>query len=344
MTNEQQRSPIFPLDKLKKHLYNTIWGIKQLLTKWLASFDIKGIKKWWAHSLAGNGFCPICHRDKDKYAPTACPLLAELNLKLIRVSPPASPHAAASAPADSPSPGGHSAMADEASTWGSKGSATAPSGLVATVAEEYDSNDIFFWDGDESGVEFSVSSALTKANNNVAFYYPSCKHVAVESLPPPLAPPPLPCANRPINLPAASSSKCIVISKHLMSIIRRMSAASILPTSGCRFTVADSGATNHMFPDKSAFISYRLVTNLQVRMGNNSFLPVLGHGLAIIFLNSQRILVRNALHVPGLVAPLYSLRAHFVQLAAALLARLVSVSWSTSLPLFCPSTPQRIAI
>jgi hypothetical protein len=33
MTNEQQRSPIFRLDKLKKHLYNTIWGIKQLLMK-----------------------------------------------------------------------------------------------------------------------------------------------------------------------------------------------------------------------------------------------------------------------------------------------------------------------
>jgi hypothetical protein len=31
MTNEQQRSPIFCLDKVKKHLYNTIWGIKQLL-------------------------------------------------------------------------------------------------------------------------------------------------------------------------------------------------------------------------------------------------------------------------------------------------------------------------
>ena len=33
MTNEQQRSPIFCLDKLKKHLYNTIWGIKQLLMR-----------------------------------------------------------------------------------------------------------------------------------------------------------------------------------------------------------------------------------------------------------------------------------------------------------------------
>lgn len=48
-------------------------------------------------------------------------------------------------------------------------------------------------------------------------------------------------------------------------------------------------------------------------MGNNSFLPVLGRGSAIISLNGQRILVRNALHVPGLVVPLYSLRAHCLQ-------------------------------
>ncbi len=89
------------------------------------------------------------------------------------------------------------------------GLATAPSGLVATVAEEYNPDDNFRWDGDESGVEFSVSSALTKSTNNVAFYYPLCKHVVDKSLPPPLAPPPLCCANMPLILPAASSSKCI---------------------------------------------------------------------------------------------------------------------------------------
>jgi hypothetical protein len=68
-----------------------------------------------------------------------------------------------------------------------------------------------------------------------------------------------------------------------------------------------------MFPDKLAFISYKLVSNLQVRMGNNSFLLVLGRGLAIILLNGQRVLVRNTLHTPGLVVPLYSLCAHCVQ-------------------------------
>jgi hypothetical protein len=79
------------------------------------------------------------------------------------------------------------------------------------------------------------------------------------------------------------------------------------------FTVTDFGATNHMFPDKSTFISYKLVTNVQVCMGNNFFLLVLGRGLAIISLNGQQILVRNMLHVLGLVVPLYSLRAHCTQ-------------------------------
>ena len=46
-------------------------------------------------------------------------------------------------------------------------------------------------------------------------------------------------------------------------------------------------------------------------MGNNTYLPVLAWGSAIISLNGQRVLVRHALHVPGLAVPLYSLRAHF---------------------------------
>ncbi len=77
--------------------------------------------------------------------------------------------------------------------------------------------------------------------------------------------------------------------------------------------MADTGATNHMFPNKMAFIPYKSISNLQVWMGNNSYLPVLGHGMAIISLNGQRVLVRHALHVPGLAVPLYSLCAHLKQ-------------------------------
>jgi hypothetical protein len=77
--------------------------------------------------------------------------------------------------------------------------------------------------------------------------------------------------------------------------------------------IADSGATDHMFPDKSAFISYKRISNLQVRMGNNSYIPVLGRGTVIISLNNQRVLVCHALHVPGLAVLLYSLWAHIKQ-------------------------------
>ncbi len=274
--------------------------------EWLSKLNIDSVKRHWKHSLAGNGFCTICHQDVDRHAPVSCPFLVKLSLKLIRVNPPAAgPPAAAPAPAVSPSPGGWSAVANDASALSLTGSANAHSGLVASVTEEYDSDDHYPWDGDECGVEFSVSSMLPKTNDNVALYHPSCNHVVVEALPPPLAPLPV----RPL-----SYATRIVLSKHLTSIIKQMLAASILPASGGRcFTIADSGATDHMFPDKLAFISYKLVSNLQVWMGNNSFLPILGCGLAIILLNGQRVLICNALHVPGLVVPLYSLCAHCMQ-------------------------------
>jgi hypothetical protein len=68
-----------------------------------------------------------------------------------------------------------------------------------------------------------------------------------------------------------------------------------------------------MLPDKAALISYKPISNLQVRMGNNSFIPVLGCGTAVFSFNGQRVLIPSALHIPGLVVPLYSLRAHLTQ-------------------------------
>ena len=68
-----------------------------------------------------------------------------------------------------------------------------------------------------------------------------------------------------------------------------------------------------MFPDTSAFISYKTTSNLKVRMGNNTYLPVLARGSTMISLNGQWVLFRHALHIPGLAVPLYSLRAHFKQ-------------------------------
>jgi hypothetical protein len=55
------------------------------------------------------------------------------------------------------------------------------------------------------------------------------------------------------------------------------------------------------------------VRNLRMRIGNNSYAPVLGRGMAIISLNGQHLLIRDILHVPELWLPLYSLCAHIRQ-------------------------------
>jgi hypothetical protein len=226
---------------------------------------------------------------------------------------PANSPTPASAPASS-SPGGRIASTDYPA------SGSAPSGLMVSVAdeadEEYDSDLEFRWTGDEDGVLFSVDSASHKSNDRVA-PYPSCSHVAVVSAFPPSFP------TMGSSSPAASSS-CRVssvdhshsppsISSALHSLLARLSQSPIAPGSGSRLAIADSGATDHMLPDKSAFISYKTTSNLKVHMGNNTYLPVLARGSAIISLNGQRVLVRHALHVPGLAVPLYSLRAHFKQ-------------------------------
>ena len=64
--------------------------------------------------------------------------------------------------------------------------------------------------------------------------------------------------------------------------------------------VANTGATNHMLPDKAAFISYYPVSGRRIRMGNNSFTPIAGHGSAIKYLNGKKILIRDCLFVPDL--------------------------------------------
>ena len=71
--------------------------------------------------------------------------------------------------------------------------------------------------------------------------------------------------------------------------------------------VADTGATDHMCPECSAFISYHPVTNVNVSMGYKTLAPVLGKGTAVISLNGKLVLVCNVLHVPTLHILLYTL-------------------------------------
>jgi len=73
---------------------------------------------------------------------------------------------------------------------------------------------------------------------------------------------------------------------------------------------ADSGATKHMILDYSAFVSYHKCTNQMVKLADESVVPILGYSTTKFSLNGKIILVRDALHVSALSAPLYLLRQH----------------------------------
>ena len=269
--------------------------------EWISSLSVKTMKTRWDRAIAGTGICPICHRaEKPWHVPANCPLLKDLNLKLVNgPTKPTAPVLAGSqtpAPAAaSTTPGGLAASVDESAPTDG-----APSGLMAAVEEdEYSSDgDLFRWTGDDMGLDFCVPLGAPNKSNPSVSHYPSCSQVSVVHT----------TSTTPSKSPTTcTSSSCLILPDHLQSIIRRLATSSISPDSNSRVAVADTGATDHMFPDKTAFISYKRISHLQVRMGNNSYLPVLGRGTVIISLNGKRVLIRHALHVPGLAVPLYSL-------------------------------------
>jgi hypothetical protein len=234
---------------------------------WLMKWGHKGIKTQWTWALAGTGICPICHRDeKPWHVPANCPLLKELNLKLIQGPPSLSMLAPACAPAPAaptpaPSPGGRAAVVDGLASTGSSGSGTALSGMTAALdpVQEYESDEDFCWAGDKEGVGYCGARPSPKSNGSVAPYFnsPSCNHIRVESIP---SSPPLfrvPCL-------AALASQCIRLPKSLHHLLGQLSLSFFVRTQSGSLVVADTGSTDHMTPHKSVFISYKAIANLQV--------------------------------------------------------------------------------
>ncbi len=274
--------------------------------EWLAQYGMKGIKGRWTRAMAGTGICPICHREElPRHVPTQCLLLAQLGLKLVTCPPVANPPPPAPSPALAPTLSGRAAAADGSSKSSSSESGSAPSGLMAALAPvdpplpDFESDDEYHWDGDEYGAEYSS----IKVNRSVAPYSPSCSHITLVA-----------SASLLDMSPSPSPASQPRLSPKLIHLLGKLSLMPVdYPHPHGPFAVADTGATDHMIPDKSCFISYKLVSGLSVCMGNNSFVPVLGHGTAIFSLNGKRILVRNVLHIPRLAVPLYSLHTHINQ-------------------------------
>ena len=53
----------------------------------------------------------------------------------------------------------------------------------------------------------------------------------------------------------------------------------------------DTGATNHMLPDHSAFYSYHSCKHRYVTLGDDTRLQIFGTGTAIIALNGKNVLI-----------------------------------------------------
>jgi hypothetical protein len=142
--------------------------------------------------------------------------------------------------------------------------------------------------------------------------YPLAHHVSADNTSPDFHPTTTSCCHSTsINVRDTCMTK---LPKHILVLLNNPQAHSTAFISDklqpcTSLLVANTGAMDHMIPNKSAFISYHPVTGC-VRMGNNSSAPILDTGLAIISLNGKHILIWDCLHVPALRNPLYSLWAH----------------------------------
>ncbi len=182
--------PCAPAAALASTNFNCLGKVWQTPFKWLAQYGVKGIKGCCTSVVAGTSICHICHCDElPCHVPTKCPMLAELNLKLITCLPaggkPAPAPGPAPSPVPAPTPGRRAVAANASSMSGSSGTSTAPSGLTAAVAPapspagDFESDNDFCWEEDDLGVEYA---APPKVNMRVAPYFPLCSHDSLISL------------------------------------------------------------------------------------------------------------------------------------------------------------------
>ena len=285
--------------------------------------------RWKKAPKDEKGKCMFCFSTaRNDHNTCDCPIIKNLGFKLEKRNPSSTtPRDAAShvttevpPPNSTPSP---TSPPTPLPTGGSQsGSAAIPGAFSAVTETTYDSGDEFDYEGKSEGVMYVAH----KPNGTSFVYSPaSCSHTTIDSIPtttqchPPLSlhnpgiTPTTPSVSRSARDPQGVNT--VYLPKTVLSLLANPTSTTpprtVRSHSPCTsLVVADTGATDHMLPDKSAFISYYPVTGWRVRMGNNSFAPIAGHGTAIISLNKKKILIRDCLHVPDLRNPLYSLRAH----------------------------------
>ena len=76
------------------------------------------------------------------------------------------------------------------------------------------------------------------------------------------------------------------------------------------FLCAESGVSEDMFPEYSTCKTYHRLSNCYATVGFTTSFPVEVIGTVVYTLNVRTILIHNALHIPALQGPLYSLCKH----------------------------------
>jgi hypothetical protein len=191
----------------------------------------------------------------------ACPLLQDLKLPilicLLQENASANPSTVVNTPTLGVSPIGQAVALGSASR--AMGSLPASAGMMAVAAiaqgsDVFDTDDEFTWSGVNLGVDYDTS----KPTNDALYVFLSCNHACIQP-----------------------TEEVIALLSSIHLLIQSMPKSSIGITLMGHVMVTDLCATDHMIPNKSSFISHQSISHLHICMGNNSYIPVLGHGKAI---------------------------------------------------------------
>ena len=115
---------------------------------------------------------------------------------------------------------------------------------------------------------------------------------------------------------SASSTASITLTHALAALLLSNSLAHNIPASYDNHhshDAADAGATYHMCPDRSVFLSYHSYKDHNMCMRNKGLAPILDRGTAVISLNDKPVIVRTVLHIPSLRNTIFSLHKHQIQ-------------------------------
>jgi hypothetical protein len=218
----------------------------------------------WKKAIGENkGQCMFCHdtaRNTD-HKTKDCPILKKLGMKLDECTDAnnweAVSRVALVMPALALAPASNVPPASNAIV----GSSFAPGGLSAAAKEDaFDSGDEYEYEGKWSGAMYSHSTNRNNARDLYIGSGPYCRHASTKEISSDTAP------SSDVHASLRTSSnpqgiKTIYLPKSVLNLLQNPSAQRRHTNIGpigtfTTFVITDTRATNHMLPNKTAFISY----------------------------------------------------------------------------------------